>query len=227
LCVVGYGLFHSLESNQAADEPTIQPSVLSQRINSGEYTRAIEALGQLAVAQRVSHKGYDRSKFSLDWANYEGCDMRNRILQRDLSEVQLAEDNCTVLRGTLEAGPYSGKNIVFERGVGTSGAIHIEHIVAVSDAWQKGGQDLSADKRHQFYNDPLNLIAVDGSTNQDKGGKDASAWLPQKSYHCQYVARQIAVKLRYSLWVSPPEHQAMQRQLQGCPLQVLPVQASE
>ncbi len=227
LCVIGYGLFQSLQSNQPIDEPTADPSVLSQRIASGEYTRAIEALGQLAVAGRVSQVGYDRSKFSQGWADYEGCDMRNRILQRDLVDTILDKDNCIVLRGTLKSGPYSGKDILFERGVGTSGAIHIEHVVAVSDAWQKGAQDLSRQERRQFYNDPLNLIAVDGPTNQDKGSQDASAWLPQRSYRCRYIARQIAVKLRYSLWLSPPEHQAMQKQLQTCPLQVLPIQKEE
>lgn len=205
-------------------EPQLDPSVLARRIESGEYTLATKALGQLAVAERTNGSDYQRSAFSDDWAERNGCDMRNRVLQRDLVDTVLAEDNCTVLSGTLTRGPYSQEEIRFERGIGSSNAIHIEHIVAVSDAWQKGAQKLSTEKRQQFYNDPLNLIAVDGPTNIQKGSQDAAGWLPDAAYRCRYIARQIAVKQRYNLWLSPAEHRAMSRQLQKCPLQVLPLQ---
>lgn len=206
------------------DEPQLDASVLARRIESGEYTRASKALGQLAVAERADGSDYQRSAFSDDWAERNGCDTRNRILQRDLVDVVLADDNCTVLSGILTRGPYSQKEIRFERGVGSSNAIHIEHVVAVSDAWQKGAQTLSAEQRLQFYNDPLNLIAVDGPTNIEKGSQDAAGWLPDPAYRCRYIARQIAVKQRYDLWLSAAEQRTMSRQLQKCPLQVLPLQ---
>lgn len=198
---------------------------LSKHISSGTYVLASEALGQLAVKERADRSGYSRNNFSPGWGNVDGCDMRNRILQRDLANIELDEDNCTVLSGVLKQGQFSGKKIEFERGPETSGDIHIEHIVAVSDAWQKGAQKLTYEERYDFFNDPLNLIAIDGPTNMEKGDKDANDWMPRQAYRCRYVARQIAIKLRHNLWLDPSEHRAMEQKLETCPLQVLPVQA--
>lgn len=191
---------------------------------NASHVRAIDALGELAVKARASPSGYARSNFSSSWGVEQGCDMRNRILQRDLRDIELDDDDCTVLSGTLEKDMFSGKRIEFERGPETSNDIHIEHIVAVSDAWQKGAQDLSEQERYDFYNDPLNLIAIDGPTNMEKGDKDAGGWMPRVAYRCRYVARQIAIKLRYDLWLDEGEHRAMYRKLQRCPNQVLPIQ---
>lgn len=188
---------------------------------------ARQALGELVVKQAVSRVSYVRGDFSPGWGNVEGCDMRNRILARDLNQLVVDEDNCTVISGELKSDPFTGESIKFERGVGTSGDIHIEHLVAVSDAWVKGAQELTDQERHQFYNDPLNLIAVDGMTNIAKGNQDASEWLPPPEYRCLYIARQIAVKLKYELWVSPREYQAMNQTLQTCPQQVLPIEKAK
>jgi hypothetical protein len=190
-----------------------------------ETERAIDALGKLAVKNAVSKDGYSRNQFSQGWGYLEGCDMRNRILQRDLAQVALDDDDCIVLSGVLEEDPFTGKRIEFKRGKETSNDLHIEHLVAVSDAWRKGAQELPEEKRWEFYNDPLNLVAVDGPANVQKGDKDASAWLPRPEYRCRYVARQIAVKRRYELWVTKIELNAMKRVLATCPAQVLPVQA--
>jgi hypothetical protein len=97
--------------------------------------------------------------------------------------------------------------------------------VALSDAWQKGAQDLPADERRKFSNDPLNLLAADGPANQQKGDKDAANWLPHKSYRCRYVARQIAVKVKYFIWVTEAEFNAMKRVLNSCPNQFLPIES--
>jgi hypothetical protein len=40
-----------------------------------------------------------------------------------------------------------------------------------------------------------------------------------KSFRCAYVAQQIAVKAKYSLWVVAPEKAAMQAILAQCPTQ--------
>ena len=96
--------------------------------------------------------------------------------------------------------------------------MQIDHVVALSDAWQKGAQQWDATKRRAFANDPLELLAVDGPTNARKGDGDAATWLPpRKSFRCAYVARQIAVKARYGLWVTQAEHDAMARVLERCP----------
>jgi hypothetical protein len=105
-------------------------------------------------------------------------------------------------------------------------AVQIDHVVALSDAWQKGAQQLSADTRRVFANDSLNLLAVDGPTNQGKSDGDAATWLPpSKPYRCPYVARQVAVKAKYGLWVTGAERDAIARILSTCPMQALPTAA--
>nr|WP_236557677.1 DUF1524 domain-containing protein [Arthrobacter sp. 9AX] len=129
---------------------------------------------------------------------------------------------CKVQTGTL-ADPYTGSNISFVRGNGTSTAVQIDHVVALSDAWQKGAQQLTPEQRTAFANDPLNLQATDGPTNQKKGDADAATWLPpNKGFRCEYVARQISVKATYRLWVTRAEHDAMSNILAGCTGQPAP-----
>jgi hypothetical protein len=153
------------------------------------------------------------------------CDMRNLILRRDMDKTFIdPTDGCRVIRGELN-DPYTAKIIEFHRGFGTSNAVQIDHVVALSDAWQTGAQELSAAERNRLANDPLNLLAVDGPANQEKSDGDASEWLPSNiGYRCRYVARQIAVKLKYRLWLTLAEKNSIERQLQACPQQVLPIE---
>ena len=184
---------------------------------------AIKVLAKLAVKGRAPKTGYARNLFSDGWGNIYGCDTRNYILKRDLTAITWRSgENCLVATGVLK-DPYTGQRIDFVRGVRTSLAVQIDHVVAVSDAWQKGAQQLSANSRYSFYNDPLNLLAVDGPTNESKGDGDAATWLPpNKGYRCAYVARQVAVKYKYQLWVTAAEKDAIAHVLVTCPKQTIP-----
>lgn len=223
LLVLGY-LFYGEFQRIYLEQPgsTKQQAELETE-HREDLVLAADALGRLVVKDQVSREGYSREQFSPGWAVISGCDMRNRILQRDLVEVALDDDGCTVLEGVLEEDPFTGERIVFKYGQGTSDDIHIDHLVAVSDAWAKGAQELPYERRHEFYNDPLNLLAVDGAANMDKENKDAADWLPREEYRCRFIARQIAVKIKYRLWVTRRELNAMKRVLQTCPQQPLPV----
>ncbi len=185
---------------------------------------AIDALGRLAIKGRAAKTGYARAQFGDGWADAGNCDVRNAILKRDLLEVQTkSATDCTVLSGTLH-DPYTGETVAFVRGNTTSDDVQIDHVVALSDAWQKGAQQLTGEVRRQLANDPLNLLAVDGPANNQKSDSDAASWLPpNKPYRCRYVARQIAVKEKYQLWVTQAEHDAMRGVLEGCPGQLLPL----
>jgi hypothetical protein len=148
--------------------------------------------------------------------------MRNRILARDLELETFVSGNCKVATGTL-SDPYTGKTYQFVRGKGTSDDVQIDHVVALADAWQKGAQSLTETERIAFANDPLNLLAVDGPTNVQKSSSDAASWLPpNKQYRCRYVARQIAVKEKYRLWVTRAEYNAIERVLNTCSGQRIP-----
>lgn len=182
---------------------------------------AVDALAKLAVKGRAPKTDYARTQFGQGWQSVGRCDTRNMILQRDLTNVTL-DDNCHVTAGTL-IDPYGGKTIQFVRSEQTSDDVQIDHVVALSNAWQTGAQQLTQLERESFANDPLELLAVDGSLNQEKSDADAATWLPpNKAFRCQYVARQIAVKAKYLLWVTPAEKDAMLRVLAVCPDQKLP-----
>ena len=182
---------------------------------------AINALGTLVIKGRAPKTNYSREQFGAGWTTTSGCDTRNIILNRDLTNT-LVDEKCNVINGMLN-DPYTGKIISFIRGSDTSGAVQIDHVVALSDAWQKGAQQFTLEKRILLANDPLELLAVDGPANLQKNDGDAATWLPSnKSFRCQYVARQIAVKQKYNLWVTQAEHDAMVTILNKCPNQLLP-----
>jgi hypothetical protein len=182
---------------------------------------ALAALEKIAVKGKAPKTGYERKLFSDGWGDLGSCDVRNFILKRDMKSFTL-RDNCKVDTGIL-LDPYTGKTIRFKYGVGTSSAVQIDHVVALSDAWQKGAQQLSPAMRYAIYNDPLNLLAVDGPTNSSKGDSDAASWLPpNKGYRCAYVARQVAVKFKYKIWVVEAEKTAIKRVLTTCPTQKIP-----
>ncbi len=182
-------------------------------------------LDSLDVKGRAPKTGYDRSEFGQAWTDdvnvpegHNGCDTRNDVLRRDLTAITVRPGtrDCVVLTGVL-VDPYSGKTIAFVRGEKTSPAVQIDHVVALSDAWQKGAAQWDKAKRTDFANDPANLQATDGPTNQQKGNGDSATWLPpNKAYRCTYVARQMEVKARYGLWVTTAEKDAMVGVLSTC-----------
>lgn len=181
----------------------------------------MQALLTLMVKGRAPKTGYTRDQFGHGWLDPDrnGCDTRNDMLRRDLTEVVLkpGTHGCVVLSGTL-ADPYLGQPISFVKGNTTSTLVQIDHVVALSDAWQKGAQQWDQETRQRFANDPANLLAVSGSANQAKGDGDAATWLPKnKAFRCSYVSRQVAVKASYRLWVTEPERAAMARVLSTCP----------
>lgn len=185
---------------------------------------ALAALRDVAVRGRAPHTGYRREQFGPAWADVDrnGCDTRDDILRRDLTliRVRASTRGCVVVAGTL-ADPDTGKRISFTKA--EAAAVQIDHVVALSDAWQTGAQRLPSSTRLGFANDPLNLLAVDGPANQDKGDGDAATWLPpRKAFRCAYVSRQVEVKVHYGLWVTAAERDAMARVLGSCPGQPLP-----
>jgi hypothetical protein len=182
---------------------------------------ALSALDTLAVKGRAPMTGYSRAAFGPAWTDVDrnGCDTRNDILARDLTRLRMSGD-CTVLGGVLDPEPYTGGINVFTYGRST---VDIDHVVALGDAWQKGAFSWTIVRRTQFANDPLNLLAVDYSANRQKGDGDAATWLPSnKAYRCAYVARQVAVKAKYVLWLTAAEKAAIQRVLRTCPGQRIP-----
>ncbi|MFD8210633.1 HNH endonuclease family protein [Streptomyces sp. NPDC059695] len=183
---------------------------------------ALAAVDTLAVKGRAPKTGYQREEFGRAWVDVDGngCGTRDDILKRDLTGVRFTDGHCKVASGTLTDDPYTGTTVRYVRG---RSKVDIDHVVALSDAWQKGAQKWDGETRRRFANDPLNLLAVDSAANRGKSDGDAATWLPaNRAYRCTYVARQIAVKKKYGVWVTAGERDAMKRVLGTCPQQKLP-----
>ncbi|MBF0808833.1 DUF1524 domain-containing protein [Rothia nasimurium] len=202
------------------EEKDIQAVPEAATADGPEAQAAWDLLDTLEVKGRAPKTGYDRALFGQRWADVDmnGCDTRNDILRRDLTSITVkpGTNGCKVMSGVLD-DPYTGYTINFRYGETISATVQIDHVVALSDAWQTGAQQMDATTREAFANDPENLLAVHGPANQQKGDGDAATWLPSNtSYRCTYVGKQIQVKAKYGLWVKQAEKDAMQRVLSNC-----------
>jgi hypothetical protein len=193
----------------APPKPSTTPTSVSTKT-------ALVYLSRLPVRRSSSIAGYSRAQFGAAWEDVDqnGCDTREDILRRDLTRIVLREGSrCTVARGVLH-DPYTRKTIRFVRGVRTSLAVQIDHVVALAAAWRTGAARWTYGKRLRYANDPVGLLAVDGPTNAAKGDDDASEWLPpNRGYDCTYAKRQITIKRKYGLWVTLSERRALRRVL--------------
>lgn len=185
--------------------------------NASDSLRALTVLSRLEIKGRAPKTGYTRLQFYKSWPDVNGCGLRQRIIKREFGETAKLDEKCNVVGGGF-IEPYTGKQMIFTTKAEISKSIQIDHVVALSDAWQKGAQNLDKESRFQFATDPLNLLAVDSSANMQKSDGDAATWLPKNnSFRCQYVARQISIKYKYHLWVSQAEYDAMRNVLVKCP----------
>lgn len=180
---------------------------------------ATEILAKLEIKGRAAKTGYTREQFYKGWPDIDGCSLRQRIIKRDFGDTAVMDSKnpCNVIAGSYDE-PYTGQRVTFAERSQISKEVQIDHVVALSDAWQKGAQNLTKDARYQIATDPLNLLATDAAANMQKSDGDAATWLPaNKRFRCQYVARQISVKYKYGLWVTQAEHNAIANVLKKCP----------
>lgn len=187
------------------------------------YDRARSLLAGLPVKGWDRDSDYARFHFGEAWSDdvdvefgHNGCNTRDDILRRDLSQLTVRSGTCYAAGGVLH-DPYTGVEVAFVRGPDTSSAVQIDHVVSLSDAWYKGARSWDPQRRKNFANDPRNLLAVAAQPNFDKAYRDAASWLPSAaSFRCGFVARQVEVKAAYGLWVSVKEKRAMSGVLNNC-----------
>ncbi|MGB5798176.1 MAG: HNH endonuclease family protein [Mycolicibacter algericus] len=222
--VVGWAWWQNSDSSRSSGpSPTWTSATPSATpLNSG-YDAARRMLVGLPVKGWDRAQDFKRYRFGERWSDdvdvefgHNGCNTRDDILRRDLTRVELRRGTCLVQRGILH-DPYSGQTIEFTRGPATSEAVQVDHLVSLADAWYKGARGWDDARRRDFANDPRNLLAVSAQANFDKAFRDAAGWLPANAaFECEFVARQVAVKTDYGLWVSANEKSAMHRVLRRC-----------
>ena len=224
---------HQADKRGSGPSPTWTPTP-SERAQApappapagGPTPRFDQARAQLAV---LPVKGWDRTqdfqrwRFGKAWSDEvdvefgrNGCNTRDDILRRDLTNLVVRPGTCYAQAGVLH-DPYTGARIDFVRGPDTSDTVEIDHVVSLADAWYKGARTWDPQRRLDFANDPRNLLAVSPKANFDKAFRDAAAWLPPNAaFRCDFVARQVGVKTAYGLWVSAKEKAAMADVLARC-----------
>lgn len=162
--------------------------------------------------------GYDRScsgghgcVFGPAWSDdvdvdggHNGCDTRNDILARDLTQVEVkpGTHSCVVMAGLL-ADPYSGEQIQFTKAEAT--AVNIDHIFPLSAAWDRGASGWTLARRRDFANDPANLLATSASINKSKSDKMPGDWFPATG-RCVYARQFLKVAKKYDLVVTSGEY---------------------
>jgi Protein of unknown function (DUF1524) len=212
---------HSPEASTGSSAP--EPPHTAAIPATPDYATARATLTRLPVKGPDRYTDFARYRFGEPWSDdvdvefgHNGCNTRDDILRRDLTDLVVRTGTCYAQSGVLH-DPYTGKAIAFTRGPATSEAVQIDHVVSLSDAWRKGARGWDDQRRRDFANDPANLLAVAGQANFDKAFRDAAAWLPpNEAFRCQFVARQVDVKAAYGLWLSKNEKRAMEDALARC-----------
>lgn len=113
----------------------------------------------------------------------------------------------------------------------------VDHIVAAKEAHESGGASWSIDRRRQFGNYGLNLVASRDCVNRSKSANDISGWNSVKSGPCEgaalttagacfWAARTVAVKNDFGLAVDAAERAALNRALSRCPSDIDPTAGS-
>jgi hypothetical protein len=187
---------------------------------------AVAKAKQELAAERIAtipgkDASYEREKFGDAWSDAakgvadagNGCDTRNDILRRDAKpgtiRTKTGTTGCKVTAGTW-ISPYTGGTLT------AKSQVQIDHIVPLGRAWASGAKSWPAAKRLAFANDPDNLLAVDGHSNQSKSDKGPSAWRPAARYQCAYAVHYLGSLAKYKLPITAADKTALTAMLGGC-----------
>jgi hypothetical protein len=169
-------------------------------------------LAELVVAKPHAMTGYSPARFP-HWADLgDSCDVREHVLMRDGNDV-IRDSRCRVVSGRW-LSEYDGKRLT------SAGAMRVDHLVPLADAWRSGADTWPAAKRRKFANDLVapQLIAVSATSDRAKGDQNPARWRPPlRSFWCVYSRAWVDVKTRYKLAVTAPEKIALDEMLDTCP----------
>lgn len=180
------------------------------------------------VPDRPNPPGYDRDcgpgsgcVFGTPWTDdhrgtdgHNGCDTRNDVLRRQLTDVVLrpGSNRCAVSSGTLR-DPYTGALVAYGKGT-----IEIDHVLPLALAWDLGADEWTPDRRIDFANDQANLLAATRAVNRSKSDKGPAEWLPhvEATRQCDYAKRFLTVALGYKLPITRADADAIRSTATNC-----------
>ena len=86
---------------------------------------------------------------------------------------------------------------------------HVDHIVALKEAFDSGASNWSLTKKKEFANDPLNQWCLDGGLNMSKSDKDLGEWDGGSCDIRKHIGEvSIEVKKKYGLKMDSAEEEA-------------------
>ena len=104
---------------------------------------------------------------------------------------------------------WSYNSSAARRRLGCSSSEHVDHIVALKEAYDSSASSWSVARKRQFANDPLNQWCLAAALNQSKSDGDLAEWSGGSCSQRKYIAAfTIAVKTRYRLSIDPAERRA-------------------
>ncbi|MFE9468834.1 HNH endonuclease family protein [Streptomyces virginiae] len=173
------------------------------------------AVSALPIATE-DRTGYQRSSFR-HWntgANpSDGCNTRMEVLIAEAVQAPEVGPGCT-LTGGLWWSYYD------EREVTPAGALDIDHMVPLAEAWDSGASGWTAARREAYANDlgqEASLVAVTARSNRQKADQHPAEWLPPSAEAlCRYGAEWTATKLRWGLAVDELEQDRLLDIAAGC-----------
>jgi len=87
---------------------------------------------------------------------------------------------------------------------------HVDHIVALKEAYDSGASQWTNARKRQFANDRDNLWCLEASTNLSKSDHDLAEWSGGTCEQRRHIANvTVAVKRTYGLAVDPAEQTAI------------------
>ncbi|MFE9367901.1 HNH endonuclease family protein [Streptomyces sp. NPDC006978] len=179
-----------------------------------EVTMLADAVGLVQAAQE-DRTGYTRSSFK-HWNSgddkSDGCNTRAEVLLAEAVVAPTMEAGCKLTGGTWRSY-YDGQEVT------SPGALDIDHMVPLAEAWDSGASSWTAARREAYANDQgstVSLVAVTARTNRQKADQDPADWMPPSPQaQCRYVGEWVATKLRWQLTADHRELEALKLFAEG------------
>ncbi|MEU0309116.1 GmrSD restriction endonuclease domain-containing protein [Streptomyces cyaneofuscatus] len=186
----------------------------AQAAPTAEVTTLADAVGLVQAAQE-NRTGYTRSSFK-HWNSGEdtsdGCNTRNEVLIAEAVIAPTVETGCKLTGGTW-ISYYDGQEVT------SAGALDIDHMVPLAEAWDSGASAWTAAGREAYANDQearTSLVAVTARTNRQKADQDPTDWMPPSpEAQCRYVGEWVATKLRWQLTADDRELETLKAYADG------------
>lgn len=186
---------------------------------------AIDSVSE--VPDRPDVPGYGRDcpgpcSFGRAWSDAteapgggNGCSTREDVLARDIRGAEREPGERCARTGGVLVDPYSGEELVL---AGTYQSVHIDHVYALSAAWDMGAHAWPQEKRERFANDvDANLLAVAGHANMAKGDALPSGWMPVEPWQCFYAWRVAVAASTYDLPLTSADLKQLRESARSCP----------